>query len=108
MRTSAKTILSAVSAASTQTSASQDMRHYKHIAVQVIAASLDAADGSFVVQGSVDGTNFDDITTSTTLAAGASNQLVLVDDVHCGYVRVVYSEGSNTAGTVTAKIQFNG
>tara|TARA_R110002126_G_scaffold15876_2_gene64449 strand:- start:632 stop:970 length:339 start_codon:yes stop_codon:yes gene_type:complete len=107
-RTAAKVMQSALDATSGQTSASCDMRQYTNIAVQGIAASLDQADGTLTIEGSIDGTNWDALATATTFGSGSTNELIFITGVYCQYVRVVWAEGTNTAGTITTKIQFTG
>jgi hypothetical protein len=75
----------------------------KTLAVQVVCATLSHADGTIKLQYSLDGTNWADVATATTLAAGASVVMLKVDVAHCSYYRAVYAKGSNATGTVSVK-----
>lgn len=106
----ANTVLqSAVSAASADTSSAVDISNYSKLYISVLAASLDAADATLQLQASSDGTNFADVSgESITLASGTSNDHFIIENAPYAYFRLVYSEGSNTTGTVTTQYNLKG
>jgi hypothetical protein len=73
----------------------------KTVSVHVVAAGLNAANGAVKLQESNDGANWVDIAGATaTLASGTSSNMLKVT-AHTGiYIRVVYTKGSNSAGTI--------
>jgi len=105
-RTAIKTVHSAADASTTQNSDTLEMRHYVDVVIHGVTASTDAADGTLVLQGSLDNTNWDDLGTPVTFAAGAQSEIITYNDPLPNYIRISWSEGSNTAGTITTYIQF--
>lgn len=78
---------------------------YSMAAVQFIGASLDTNDGVIKLQDSLDGSNWNDISgMSLTITAGASVNMLRVPNLTGAYLRAVWTKGTNTTGTVTAKI----
>lgn len=98
-----------ISADTGDTTSAVDVSNYRGIYISVIADSLNAADGEVKLQASSDGTNFADVSSaSVTLASGNSVNHIIVDYAPYVYFRLVYTEGSNTAGTVTTQYNLKG
>lgn len=98
------TILNAVPAQTNVNSSSQDMSNYRGFTVIISAVSLDSADATLKLQASVDNSVFVDLTGATvTLATGTSQAMLIQNNVSYKYFRAVYTHGTNTTGTVTAK-----
>lgn len=96
------TLLSSASAASNQTSTAFGEARYKYLSVQFVATGLDAADGIIKLQDSNDGTNFNDISGATiTVAAGTSSNMIRYTAFTAEKIRVVWTKGSNTTGTIS-------
>lgn len=102
MAVDATNLLSAASAASNQTSVGQDILKYSKLYVVVQAAGLDAADGTVVIQGSIDNSVFVDVASPTVLGSGNTNLAFNIDDANYKYFRVSFVSNTNTAGTITA------
>lgn len=83
-----------------------------NIGVQVIGASLNAADSTVTLQQSNDGTNFDDVLNADgtvftiTMASGSTNQCEILTNQAFMYLRATYTNGTNSAGTITVLINF--
>lgn len=78
-----------------------DLENYKYIGVQVNATGLNTADSVVKLQDSIDGTNFIDITGATlTLSSGSSNNMFRVTNLIGRKIKVVFTKGTNSAGTL--------
>lgn len=101
------TLLTGASAASNQTSAECGSARYKYVSVQFIATSLNATDGVFKLQDSNDGTNWNDISGATiTVASGTSSNMIRYTAFTADKIRVVWTKGSNSTGTISATAIF--
>lgn len=97
------TAMAALAASSNQ-SASITVLNYKIAGVMVSWAGVDAADGVIKLQASLDGVLFDDIASMTvTMATATSQKFFNVVDTGAKTIKIVYTKGTNAAGTVTAK-----
>ena len=95
-------LLAAADATSDQTSANQNILNYNKLYIVVQANSLNTADSTVVVQGSVDGSIFVNTATPTVLASGSSNIALSITDATYKYFRLFFDHGTNSAGTITA------
>lgn len=76
-------------------------RNYGYGALQVVWSSSNGGNASFRLQASVDGTNFNDITSSAiTILSGSSNQVYRLRQIGEEVIRCVYSMVSNTGGSI--------
>lgn len=95
-------VLSAASAAATQTSTAYKALGVRALSVQATVASATSPVGTLSIQGSNDGTNFADI---TSVAVSANSTKVLsISDVSFVNIRVVYTYTSGTGGTIDATL----
>jgi hypothetical protein len=93
-----------VSAATASASFTTDIawRNYGYGSFQVVWSSLNASNSTFKLQSSLDGLNFNDITSSTvTLSSGSSSQVYRLRDIGEEIIRCRYDKGSSaTVGTI--------
>lgn len=74
-------------------------QNYDNGAIQANFASLSASNGTIRLAASLDGSNWENLTTNaSTMAAGASTKIFNVTDAGYGYVRVTWAAGSNGSG----------
>lgn len=74
----------------------------RSIGLQIIASALGTADTAVKFQESNDDVNYNNIPTATiTLAAGASINTLWFTDLRLRYIRVVFTKGTNAAGTIS-------
>lgn len=92
----------AITAATTVTSTPVNITAYKVAGVVVSWTGLNHVDGTIQFQGSVDGTNYDNIGSATTLATAAGHQSFSLVDEPYSFFQIVYTHGTNTTGTLTA------
>lgn len=72
-----------------------------NVSVQLIASSLNAADGVFKLQDSVDNENWNDISgASITVASGASSNMIRYTAWTSPYLRAVWTKNSVTQGNI--------
>jgi hypothetical protein len=111
MRQVQKLILDAqaITGTSTYTSAALDLSHCLGFTVLLVVAST--ATGTAKLQGSMDGTTWFDLPNSGATAniavSGAGNYLWNVADAFYPYVRVSYTNSTNS-GTLSARINAKG
>ena len=97
------------------TSSSQELgesNSFQNASLQYVATGLNTADATVKLQGCNDNQagagNWMDITDSTvTLASGSSAAYLIIANVAMKYYRVVFSKGTNSAGTINVLINFN-
>lgn len=78
---------------------------YRWVGVQFVATNLNTADGVVKIQDSINGTEFNDITgASITVASGTTSNMIRYTSFTGKYVRVLWSKGTNTAGTMKADV----
>ena len=82
---------------------------YKNVGVHIVWTSLSGTvNATVAVQGSNDAQNWDNLATAVTLSGSSSNDLVLLDDCFCSYMRVVATKNNVTGGaleiTATLKV----
>lgn len=97
------TWLNALAGGSDHTSSAVNILSYRVAGVMANWASLDAADGTLQFEGSLDNSLWDNIGSATTLSSASGHQFFSLIDEPYKYMRLVYSHGSNTLGTITAK-----
>ena len=104
------TLQSALDADTGNTSAGVDLLNYSRFYFSFVATGINAADGVIKLQGSADDSTYDDISGATyTLATNPNDQTAFnVSDAGYRYFRAVYTEGSNSAGTITSKYILKG
>lgn len=85
------------------TSTAVNVLSYRVVGVIADWASLDHVDGTLQFQGSLDNSLWDNIGSATTLSSASGHQAFSLVDEPYKYVRLVYSHGTNTTGTITAK-----
>ena len=95
-------LLSSAPGGTSVTSSSVNILPYKVMGVMVSWSGLNAVDGTVQFQGSVDGTIFANISTATTLASASGAQDFGLIDEPYAFIRLVYTHGTNTTGSVTA------
>lgn len=98
----ASTSLLSVAASANATSAAVNILSYKVMGVMVSWSGLNATDGTVQFRGSVDGTIYTDIGSATTLATAAGAQDFGLIDEPYSYIKLVYTHGTNTTGTINA------
>ncbi len=100
------TALSAVPAQTAVSSALLDVRRYKSISVHVKCASLDAADATLSIYGGniAAGTTFLYTGAVLALTSASFETGISIADFPYAYLQLVYFDGANTAGTVTAYV----
>jgi len=73
--------------------------------IQLTWSGLNAADSTAVIEGSDDGTNWNELAKSDgtsnkiTLVASSGSQIWQVIQFNTTYIRLTYAAGTNTAGT---------
>lgn len=82
---------------------------YKNVGVHIVWTSLSGTVNATVsVQGSNDAQNWDNLATAITLSGSSSNDLVLLNNCFCSYLRVVAAKNNVTGGaleiTATLKV----
>lgn len=78
----------------------------KYVGVQAVAAALTHNDGVLKLQDSIDGANWEDVPTATkTFTSPADSVIFRITNHSAKHMRVVYTKGSNTAGTVDVTYQ---
>lgn len=88
-------------AASADYSKEIQVGQYEYVGIQAVFSSLNAADGEIKIQGSVDGTNFDDYPDSGFyIPSGTSTRWWDINTRSLEKIKVVWAHGSNTAGTL--------
>lgn len=95
--------LNGLAAGSDHTAAAVNVLSYRVVGVMANWASLDHTDGTLQFQGSLDNSLWDNIGSATTLSSASGHQSFSLIDEPYKYVQLVYTHGSNTAGTITAK-----
>ena len=76
-------------------------------AIEIVYSGVDGVDGWLRLQGSNSGdqTKAKDLTlAATTMTTAASSILFNVSQIGYGYIHLVYDAGSNTTGTITARL----
>lgn len=96
-------LVNAVSAAVNFTSAAINVLPYKVTGLMISWASLNQTDSSIQLQGSVDGTIYENIGSAVPLNSASGQDGVSLIDEPYKYVRAAFSHGTNTTGTVTIK-----
>ncbi len=82
------------------------LSYHKTVIVQIDAVGLDQADGNLKIQESLNGgTTWIDVAgANVTMAAGASSELISIQDFSGKLLRAVWSNGTNAAGTIDINI----
>ncbi|MBA3920346.1 MAG: hypothetical protein H0X31_01030 [Nostocaceae cyanobacterium] len=98
------TLLNAIPAQTNAISSAVKIGAFKVTGIVVSWTGLTATDATIQFQGSVDGdpAHFDNIGAAVTLGSTAGHQSFSLIDEPYQYFHIVYTHGSNTAGTVTA------
>ena len=84
------------------------LRQFKNVGVHIVWTSLSGTVNATVsVQGSNDAQNWDNLATAITLSGSSSNDLVLLNNCFCSYLRVVAAKNNVTGGSlvVTATLK---
>ncbi len=102
------TVSQVVSAAGAATSFTTDItiNNFDNGSVQVVWAGIDGVASTFKLQGSINGTDFSDVSAgATTMNTAASS--VLYDITHAGYqwLRCVYVAATSTTGTINVWVE---
>lgn len=97
------TLLDAIPASANLTSSAVNILSYKICGVVVSWASLNHTDGTIQFQGSVDGSIYENIGSAVTLSSASGHQSFSLIDEPYQYMQIVYTHGTNTTGTITAK-----
>ncbi len=97
------TLLDAVPASTTVTSTAVSILAYKVAGVVVSWTGLNHTDGTIQFMGSVDGVIYENIGSAVTLASAAGHQSFSLIDEPYQYFQIVYTHGTNTTGSITAK-----
>lgn len=105
-------IAAATAANTNQTGTSHPIENHlagnANLNVQFNGTSLSAADGSFTIEQSNDGTNWTTVTdSSVTMASGSTSQNLVLTNVGAKYVRSKWAKGSNASGTIEVLFNFN-
>jgi len=80
---------------------------YGKVSIHYVWSGLDAIDSNIVVQVSNDNTNWQNLPIGVTnLNVAASNEMVFSQDIPYAYIRLYYTVGTVTAGTINAYVCF--
>jgi hypothetical protein len=80
---------------------------FKNVGVQIVWTSLSGTvNATVAVQGSNDAMNWDNLATAVTLSGSSSNDLVLLDNCFCSYLRVVATKNNVTGGSIVVIATF--
>jgi hypothetical protein len=83
------------------TSATIATVQFKCLCAHVIWSDLEGVVNSTIaIQGSCDAVNWDNLATPVGLSGTDGNDLVLLSNVYCSYVRIVATVGTVTAGNL--------
>lgn len=89
------------------TSDPQPGMSFNWAALQLIAVNFNTADATIKLQDSIDGLNWNDVDGATiTIASGGSSNIIRYTNFATGYIRAVFSKGTNSAGTLSAILFF--
>jgi hypothetical protein len=97
------TWLDAVAANSDHTTSSINILSYRMVGVMANWVSLDQANATLQFQGSLDDSVWDNVGSPTTLTASTDQQFFSLVDEPFKFMRLVYTHGTNTTGTITVK-----
>jgi hypothetical protein len=77
------------------------LAHFTKIGAHVIWTGLSGTiDATVSIQGSNDGTNWDNLVTAVTLSGANGNDLVLISDAYCSYYRARVVKNSVLGGNL--------
>lgn len=96
-------LLNAVTAAADINSSAVYIMPYNVVGVMANWSGLNAANGTLQFQGSLDQVIWDNIGAATTLSAASGHQSYALVDEPYSYFRIVYTHGTNSAGSLTIK-----
>lgn len=96
-------LFNGVSAAVSVNSDAINVLPFKVVGVMANWAGLNTADATLQFQGSMDTVIWDNVGSATTLVASTGHQSFSLIDEPYQYVRLVYTHGTNTSGTLTVK-----
>lgn len=95
-------LLDAVPGGTSITSSAINILPYKVTGVMVTWVGLDHTDGTVQFEGSIDGTTYTLIGSPTTLSSAAGSQDFGLIDEPYSYIKLVYTHGTNTTGSISA------
>jgi uncharacterized protein YfaQ (DUF2300 family) len=97
-------LLSAVAASASITSTPVNILGFSTVGIVVSWAGLNTTDSTIQFQGSVDGNpaHYDNIGSATTLSTASGHQSYSLVDEPYQFFQIVYTHGTNSAGTITA------
>lgn len=84
-----------------------DALRINNMSMHVIAASLNTADAAVKIQHSNDNTNWIDLTDGSVTLTSSTSFAIIAPFVAFKYYRVVFTKGTNSAGTVQIILNFN-
>ncbi len=96
-------LISALAAGSDDTSDPINCLSYRVVGLMANWASLDQADATLQFQGSLDDVIYEDVGSPYTLATASGQKSFSLIDEPYKYVRIVYTHGTVTTGTLTVK-----
>jgi len=97
------TWLDSMNAGADQTSQAINVLQYRVVGVMANWSSIDNTNGSLQFQGSLDGSVWDNVGSAVTVSTASGHKFFSLVDEPYKYMQLVYTHGSNTTGTITAK-----
>lgn len=77
-----------------------DVNNFDNGAIEIVWSSLNAANGTVVLKGSISGSNYDTLSDVRTMVTASAFQLYGILEAGFEKIQVVYAAASNTAGTI--------
>lgn len=95
-------LLTNAPAGTSVTTSAVNILNYKVMGVMVTWTGFNHTDATVQFQGSVDGTTYTNIGSATTLSSASGAQDFGLIDEPYAYIKLVYTHGTNTTGTISA------